>query len=91
MAEILSVEVSSFFQESGDIKDKMVFPATEASEIKFPDLPEGSINRKLMTPLDFNPKTEPYLIEIPPKTNLHSHFLSIKGKRWVICFPENYN
>ena len=33
-----------------------------------------------MTPTDFEPKAEPYLIEIPPKTNLNSHFFIHKGE-----------
>ena len=80
MAETLSVEVSSFFQEKADVKNHIVFPGAEAVDIKFPDLPEGSVHAKLLTPLDFDPKAEPYLIEIPPKKNLPSHFFIHKGE-----------
>ena len=80
MAETLSVDVSSFFQEAPDIGSMVVFRESDASEIKFSDLPEGSINAKLLTPLDFNPKAEPYLIEIPPKKSLPSHFFIHKGE-----------
>jgi transcriptional regulator with XRE-family HTH domain len=80
MAETLSVDVSSFFQESTEIGSMVVFRESEASDIKFNELPEGSIKAKLLTPLDFSPKAEPYLIEIPPKKSLPSHFFIHKGE-----------
>jgi transcriptional regulator with XRE-family HTH domain/KaiC/GvpD/RAD55 family RecA-like ATPase len=80
MAEILSIEISSFFQESEEMTTRLIFPASEAVEIKFPDQPAGSIHAKLLTPVDFDPKAEPYLIEIPPKKNLSSHFFIHKGE-----------
>ncbi len=79
MAEILSIEISSFFQESTDVPKRIIFPAAEAVNIKFTDLPEGSIQAKLLTSLDFDPKAEPYVIEIPPKKTLPSHFFIHKG------------
>ncbi|MBN1626279.1 MAG: helix-turn-helix domain-containing protein, partial [Deltaproteobacteria bacterium] len=54
MAEILAIEVSSFFQDSADIGSKVIFPESEASEIKFSDLPDGNIRAKLLTPLDLD-------------------------------------
>ncbi|MFC1579970.1 helix-turn-helix domain-containing protein [Thermodesulfobacteriota bacterium] len=80
MAEVLSVEVSSFFQESGDMANRVIFPGTDAVDIKFQDLPEGNIHGKLLTPVDFEPRAEPYLIEIPPKKTLPSHFFIHKGE-----------
>ena len=74
MGEILSVEVSSFFQQSGELKSKVVFPKEENTEVRFPDLPENSIMGKALTPLDFEPKAEPFLLEIPPGKDLNSHF-----------------
>jgi len=43
-------------------------------------LPEGRIYAKLLTPVDFDPKAEPYRIEIPPGKNLQSHFFIHKGE-----------
>ena len=43
MAEILSVGISSFFQDAADTKNQIIFPGAEAIEMKLPDLPEGSI------------------------------------------------
>jgi len=80
MAEILSVDLSSFFHDSSYIGNRVVFTDSEASKIKMSDLPEDSIETRLLTPLDFNPKAEPYLIDIPPKTTLPSHFFIHKGE-----------
>jgi transcriptional regulator with XRE-family HTH domain/KaiC/GvpD/RAD55 family RecA-like ATPase len=80
MAEVLSVELSSFFKESIDMTRRMIFPSDEAVEIKLPNLPEGNIYAKLLIPVDFKPKAEPYLLEIPPKKTLPSHFFIHKGQ-----------
>ena len=80
MAEILSVEVSSLFKEPIDKKKRVVFSYQESVEIKFPDLPEGSIQGKLLTPVDMESRIEPYLIEIPPFQTLSSHFFIPKGE-----------
>ena len=42
MAEILAVDVSSFFQETVEGRKRVVFPASEAMEMKIPVFPEGS-------------------------------------------------
>ena len=80
MAEILSVKVSSFFEELEDISNQVIFPASKALDVPFHGLPKGIIRGKLITPVDFNIKAEPYLIEIPPKKNLPSHFFIHKGE-----------
>lgn len=80
MAEVLSVEVSSFFQEKADLRYRVIFPAAEAVEVKFPDLPAGSVHANLLTPVDLEPKAEPYLIEVPPNKSLPSHFFIHKGE-----------
>ena len=80
MAEVLGVEVSSFFLDKPDMRSRVIFPAAEAVEVKFPDLPEGSVHANLLTPLDFDPKAEPYLIEVPPNKSLPSHFFIHKGE-----------
>ena len=80
MAEVLSVEVGAFFQETGIDGGRAVFPASEAVEIKFTELPKGSAFGKRLTPPDFEPKAEPFVIEIPPKKTLPSHFFIHKGE-----------
>ena len=80
MAEVLSVGVSSFFQDAAETKNRIIFPGADAIEMKLPNLPEGSIDAKMLTTMDFEPKAEPYLIEIQPHKNLPSHFFIHKGE-----------
>jgi transcriptional regulator with XRE-family HTH domain/KaiC/GvpD/RAD55 family RecA-like ATPase len=80
MAEVLAVELSSFFTESVDMTNRMIFSEGEAVNIKLPNLPEGNINAKLLTPVDLKLKAEPYLLEIQPKKSLPTHFFIHKGE-----------
>ena len=80
MAEILSVEVSSFFHERNDGLDRFVFSIADAVDVKVPASPDGVVVAKLLTPLDLVTKAEPYLIEIPPETTVPAHFFIHKGE-----------
>lgn len=79
MAEILSVEVGSFFQESENI-NRVIFTSDDAISVKCQELPEESVSVKRMLPFDFKSRAEPYLMDIPPNTKLHSHFFVHKGE-----------
>ena len=80
MAEVLLVDVSSFFQESVDVGHGIVFPSSGAIKVRFPGLSEGSITGKRLTPVDFEVKSEPYFIEIHPNAELPTHFFIHKGE-----------
>ncbi|MBA4395059.1 MAG: XRE family transcriptional regulator, partial [Desulfobacca sp.] len=80
MAEILSVEVSAFFQGKSTKKKRFIFSPQEALPIKFSNFPEGSIQGKMLTSADLETKAEPFLIEIPPNTTLSDHFFIHKGE-----------
>lgn len=80
MAEVLNVEVSSLFQDSMRKVSRVIFPAAEAVDVKLPNMPQNSIHASLLRPVDFESKTEPYLIEIPPNSALSSHFFIHKGE-----------
>jgi transcriptional regulator with XRE-family HTH domain len=80
MAEVLLVDVSSFFHEQSDVRGNVVFSGSEAVEVKFDGLSEGSVNARLLTPVDIEPRAEPYRIEIPPESALSSHFFAHKGE-----------
>jgi transcriptional regulator with XRE-family HTH domain/archaellum biogenesis ATPase FlaH len=80
MAEILSVEISSFFQGQKGNKRRVVFPAEEAVEVRGDNLPEGRMIARLLIPVDLETRIEPYLIEIPPGQTLSSHFFIHKGE-----------
>ncbi len=79
MAEVLSVEMSSFFKASDGPAKRIVFQSANAVEVKSTDLPAGNIAAKRLAPVDFEARADPYLIEIPPKTNL-PHFFIHKGE-----------
>ena len=80
MAEVLSVDISSFFQEGGEARKRVTFPASDHIDVDLPDLPRGSLSAKLLTPIDVDLRAEPYLIEVPPKKTLPSHFFIHKGE-----------
>jgi transcriptional regulator with XRE-family HTH domain/archaellum biogenesis ATPase FlaH len=79
-AEILSVEVSSFFQGKEGKKKRVVFSAEEAVAVKGDNQPEGRMWAKLLIPVDLETRIEPYLIEIPSGQTLSSHFFIHKGE-----------
>jgi transcriptional regulator with XRE-family HTH domain len=80
MAEILNIDVSAFFQVGAEGRPKNVFTSSDASDIRFDDLSEESISGKLLTPLDFEAKAEPYIIEIAPNKSIPAHFFIHKGE-----------
>ncbi len=86
MAEALSVDVSSFFQEKPGPRKRFVFPSSEAVEAKCEGAPEGSVTARRLLPVDFDSKAEPLLVEILPHTTLSSHFFVHKGEEfgWMV-------
>lgn len=80
MAEILAVELSSFFVESNAQPHPMVFTESGAVPVIFPNLPKDIIYPKLFTPAGFDSRTEHYLIEIPARTKINAHFFIHKGE-----------
>ncbi|RJR49233.1 MAG: helix-turn-helix domain-containing protein [Desulfobacteraceae bacterium] len=82
IAEVLSVDVSSLFQEKVDIRNRIIFPAGDAVEVKLQGLPEGAVHARSLTPVDFEQKSEPYLLEIQPKKEIPGHFFLHKGEEF---------
>jgi transcriptional regulator with XRE-family HTH domain len=80
LAEVLSVEVSSFFRAPAKSTGGPIFSIKEAADVKLPGLAEADVKAKLLTPLDLEAKGEPYLLEIPPRRSLSSHFFVHKGE-----------
>jgi transcriptional regulator with XRE-family HTH domain/KaiC/GvpD/RAD55 family RecA-like ATPase len=80
LAEVLAVEVSSFFRAPAKSTGGPVFSIKEAADVKLPGLAEADVKAKLLTPLDLEAKGEPYLLEIPPRKSLSSHFFVHKGE-----------
>ena len=80
IAEILSVEVSAFFQNAEDAGNDVVFSSSDATPIPLPGLPRGGVTARRLTPIDFDSKTAPCLIDIPSGTRLNAHFFIFKGE-----------
>ncbi len=80
IAETLSVGVASFFQQSAEVCNPLVFSSEKGVNISFPEHPKGSIQGRLLTPPDFESRAEPCIIEIPEGQSLHSHFFIHKGE-----------
>jgi transcriptional regulator with XRE-family HTH domain/KaiC/GvpD/RAD55 family RecA-like ATPase len=82
IAEVLSVDVSSFFSEDRNSSNKVVFPFSGAIDVQFPYLPKGSISGKMLTPVDFEPRAESFVIEFPPGKKIPTHFFVHKGEEF---------
>ena len=80
MAEALSVDLTSFFEDRLEGAGRLIFTAADAVEVKFPNLPNGAVQARLLYPVDVEVKAEPYLIEISPKATLPAHFFFHKGE-----------
>ena len=79
IAENLSVEVGSFFQDK-TLPVKTVFPKGNGVKISMSDMPKESIYAQQLTPPDLDGKAELYLIQILPEKKLPAHFFVHKGE-----------
>lgn len=80
MAEVLSVDLASFFQEQPTLRRRLVSTPADAVEVKLSGLPEGSVFARLLAPVDADHKAEPYIVEVAPKKTLPAHFFFHKGE-----------
>jgi transcriptional regulator with XRE-family HTH domain/KaiC/GvpD/RAD55 family RecA-like ATPase len=80
MAEVLSVEVSSFFSTRDREENPVVFPAAGAVALELADLPAETVRALGLTPPDFKCRAQPFMVEIAPKQALASHFFTHKGE-----------
>jgi len=78
-ADVLGVDVRSFFGEAGVMPHRVLFQASEAVEIK-PKGPLEKIHIRRLTPIDFDGRGEACLVEILPDALIHTHFLACKGE-----------
>ncbi|MCA1960529.1 MAG: helix-turn-helix domain-containing protein [Desulfomonile sp.] len=79
MAEVLSVDVSSFFQKESPAQ-KIVFSSADSLSIKLPDIPGDVVTAHILTPVGFDAKAVLYLLEIKPGKKLARHFFGHKGE-----------
>lgn len=80
MAEVLSVDLGSFFQSSVAESRRCVFPANEAEDLRQSEKGEKAVTLKALVPPGLQGSAEPYLVEIAPRRKLTSHFLPHKGE-----------
>lgn len=80
MAEVLSAEVSSFFQTGSALTRKVVFSLADSVPVKLQDITNDIMSARILTPVDFQPKAELYFLEFSPGKKLTHHFFSHKGE-----------
>ncbi|MBA3036660.1 MAG: helix-turn-helix domain-containing protein [Desulfobacterium sp.] len=80
IAESLSVKVSTFFGELDTTSERVVFSFSNAANLQFSNLTKGVINGKALMPVESDSKAKVYLINVPPKTSIASHFFIYKGE-----------
>jgi len=78
-ADVLAVDVRSFFGEPGSPGLRVLFQASGATEIKLGrDLEKMHLRR--LTPVDFDGKGEAYRVTLLPGASIQIHFLDCKGE-----------
>ncbi|MCB2186766.1 MAG: helix-turn-helix domain-containing protein [Deltaproteobacteria bacterium] len=80
MAEVLGVEISSFFQEGPGGARRVVFAGPEAEQVRQGEAPEKSLAVWRLTPVDLETRAEPFVVEIAAKGSLPAHFFVHKGE-----------
>ncbi len=79
IAEHLSVDVGSFFQDKTFL-EKAVFHPSDSIKITVPNGNKKNIEITQLTPFDLNSKIELFLIHLLPQGKLSSHFFQHKGE-----------
>jgi transcriptional regulator with XRE-family HTH domain/KaiC/GvpD/RAD55 family RecA-like ATPase len=79
IAQMLDVEVSAFFQEKTEKPQRIVFSGG-GMRVGFSDFPKTDIQGFRLSPVDFEAKAEPYLIEIAVGEKIPGHFFIHKGE-----------
>lgn len=81
MAQVLSVEVGYFFQNKGG-RDRPAVFSGKGKAVYFSRLPKGSIEGRLLLPVNTEAGVEPYILGIPAGKRLPEHFFSFKGEEF---------
>jgi len=80
MAEALNVDVGNIFNKPLESQSHpFYFPSSEMRQVKSASLPKDSVIVKSLMTTDRVARSEPFLIEVPEKTNLSRHFFNHKG------------
>jgi DNA-binding XRE family transcriptional regulator/quercetin dioxygenase-like cupin family protein/KaiC/GvpD/RAD55 family RecA-like ATPase len=81
MAQILAVDAGYFFQKEVNGQRPSVYTGG-GKAVRFSEMPKGSIQGRVMLPVDLPAPIEPYVIEIPAGKKLPSHFFVHKGEEF---------
>jgi transcriptional regulator with XRE-family HTH domain/KaiC/GvpD/RAD55 family RecA-like ATPase len=79
MAEVLQVEISSFFQETAEKPRPLVFDPQNATAVKMPPA-LSAVTVQRLSPADFDGRVDPYIIDIPGGASIAGHFFFHKGE-----------
>ncbi|MFH1138216.1 MAG: helix-turn-helix domain-containing protein [Pseudomonadota bacterium] len=82
MAEVLGVEVGSFFSSTESAKKQVVFSGEDQTTIRLPSHFDQLAQAIRLTPIDFDGKIEPCLVEVSPDESLPVHFFTHKGEEF---------
>ena len=80
LAEVLNVEMGYFFSSGIGRAAGVVYTSDDSREILLSDLPRDTLSARLLVPMDFSGRAEPYLLEIPPGASIGRHFFLHKGE-----------
>jgi transcriptional regulator with XRE-family HTH domain len=81
IAESLSVEVASFFEDLGTLQNGCVFHGSDGVNATFDKVPKDAVDGVRLLPPDMKDAgIEPYLVRIDPGKKLSSHFFNHKGE-----------
>ena len=80
MAEVLGVEPADLFKTRNEIETPLITKPHNAVEVKIPGVDPTSMEARLLTPLGFSGRTEPYQLTVYPGRTLSSHFFHHKGE-----------
>lgn len=81
LAESLSVEVSSFFEDLATGQQGCVYPGSEGVSVSLDKIPKGLVAGTRLLPLDMKDAgVEPFLLRIEPGSRLAGHFFNHKGE-----------
>ncbi len=80
MAEILSVDVASFFNSQLSGNEKVVYSSDSRIQVNAANTAKDQISIELLAPDAMSASAIPYIIEIPGNTEITGHFFHHKGE-----------
>lgn len=82
MAEVMTVDIGSFFKNNEVADRPAIFSLDNASPVRLGGVPLDSGQAWRLTPLDFDGKIEVFLLDLNPGQTLNKHFFQHKGEEF---------